>query len=205
MRGKFTTDDDSGYGTAFRDVIFSLFAVIAAVVIILLLLPKEPNKSANDADVTRGNIRVEIRWDDTANVDVDLWGKAPNEKPVGYSNYHSKVLSLVRDDLGSYADISNLNYEIMFSRGLPMGEWVFNVHWFGNAQGLREIPVTVIITITKDDSVKSKSKRTQIVSTKVVLTHVGQELTIIRFKLDKDANVIPSSMNSIYTPLRSLK
>jgi len=203
MRNRFTGDDEAGYGTAFRDIIFTLFAVIAAIVVILLLLPKQPKQADDLARHARGNIRVEIRWPDRQDTDIDIWGQAPNQRPVGYSNKNGPILSLVRDDLGNYADVTDLNYEVMFSRGLPKGEWTFNVQWFSNPAQVKSVDVEVIITITKNDKIGSKSRPKQIVATTVKLTHVGQEVTVIRFKLNKRGDIIRNSMTTLFKPLRS--
>lgn len=198
-RSPYETDD----ALAFRDVLFGILGVLAAVVVILLLLPKEPDRSADEQDRSRGNIRVEVFWDDTANVDIDLWGQAPGLPPVGYSNKNGPVLNLVRDDLGAYADITGINYEVMFSRGLSPGEWTFNLHWFSNADARSQMPVRVIITIRYDDTAGSKERPLQIVADEVVLTSVGQELTIIRFQLDVDGRLIEDSLTSLNRPIRS--
>jgi len=201
---RFYNNGENGDGTAFRDVLFGVLGVLAAVVVILLLLPKHPEEAQNAQARSRGNIRVEVMWPDDYNVDIDTWGKAPGTiASVGYSNKNGNILNLLRDDLGIYADVSGRNYEIMHSRGLPAGEWIFNIHWFSNAAGKAQVSVDVIITITKDDSSKSKERPQQIVATKLVLTRVGEEQTVIRFKLDDKGDIIPNSMTSLFVPIRS--
>jgi hypothetical protein len=169
------------------------------------MLPHNPEQASVDAetDRERGNIRVEIYWPDDYDADVDLWGQAPGLPAVGYSNKNGMVLSLVRDDLGKYADLSNRNYEVMFSRGLPPGEWTFNIHWFGNAGAHPTIEVTALITTTYDDSTKSSEKPTQIVQTNLTLAQLGQELTIVRFRLDAEGRLIEDSLNHLFQPIRS--
>jgi hypothetical protein len=204
MHNRF--DDDSGdSGISFRDVMLGIVGLLAAIVIILILQPKEPDKAAEDAERARGNIRVEVMWPDNMNIDIDTWGKAPNLPAVGYSNRNGVVLNLVRDDLGNYADISNRNYEVMFSRGLPQGEWVFNIHWFSNASRVISVPVTVLITITKDDTSGAKDKPQQVVATTLTLRNVGQEITVIRFTLDEDGDLLTDSMTSLFKPIRSMQ
>lgn len=198
-KSSYETDD----ALAFRDVLFGILGVLAAVVVILLLLPKEPETASAEEDRSRGNIRVEVFWDNDANVDIDLWGQAPGLSPVGYSNKNGPVLNLVRDDLGAFADITGINYEVMFSRGLPTGEWTFNLHWFSNADALATVPVRAIITIRYDDSGESKESPIQIVSDEVVLTSIGQELTIIRFRLDNDGKLIEDSLTTLNRPIRT--
>jgi hypothetical protein len=204
---KFDHDhEESEHGVAFRDIILGMLGGFLAILVILILLPHHPDTATDAVDVERerGNIRVEIFWPEDFNADVDLWGKAPGTSAVGYSNKNGIVLSLVRDDLGKYADLSNQNYEVMFSRGLPPGEWTFNIHWFGNAGNHVSIPVDALITITYDDSNTSKEKPTQVVHTKLVLSSVGQELTIVRFRLDAEGKLVEDSITNLFQPIRSL-
>jgi hypothetical protein len=203
MKNRFSDDDDSGI--AFRDVVMGMMGLLAAIVIILLLQPKNPDMAADEAERARGNIRVEVSWPDDMNVDIDTWGKAPNLPAVGYSNKNGVVLSLVRDDLGNFADISGRNYEVMFSRGIPQGEWVFNIHWFSNTAGVRSVPVTVLITLTKDDSTGSKERPQQIVATNLTIRNIGQEMTVVRFKTDRDGNLIKDSTTSLFKPIRAME
>jgi len=200
------SSDEPEHGVAFRDIVFGLLGGFLAILIILILQPNNPELSsvAEDTRRDRGNVRVEIYWPDEYNADIDLWGLSPGLPPVGYSNKNGVVLSLVRDDLGSYADISGRNYEVMFSRGVPPGEWAFNIHWFGNAGNHPTVEVTAIITITYDDGAESKEKPTQIVQTKLNLVKIGQELTIVRFRLNADGTLDPDSLNHLYVPIRSV-
>lgn len=201
---RFNKETDSGSGIAFRDVIFTALIVILVINFLLLIMPKKPDEASNESDRSRGNIRVEVFWPDDMDVDIDLWGQSPGQPPIGYSNMQSPVMNLVRDDLGNYADITGINYEVMFSRGLPAGEWIFNIHWFGNSAGVSEVPVNVIVTYRKDDGTNSKEKPTQISVQQIMLTKVGQETTAIRFKLNADGDIIWDSLSSINKPIRSL-
>jgi hypothetical protein len=44
-----------------------------------------------------------------------------------------------------------------------------------------------------------------LVTTAVTLIHQGQELTAIRFYLEKDGTIRPGSMHRVFKPLRSAK
>lgn len=202
MLNKFYRKDRDTNGTLFRDILFGLLGAILLILIILLILPKQPKQDESEDSRSRGNIRVEVIWDDKANVDIDTWVKAPGLPPVGYSNMNGPIFNLVRDDLGTYADVTGINYETVFSRGLPPGEYIINVHWFGNAAKLIEIPVKVFVTIRKDDSENSKTKPQSIIRTTVTLKHPGHELTVIRFRLDENGDVDRDSVNSIQKPIR---
>lgn len=200
------TEVESEHGIAFRDIVTGMLAAFLAILVMLIVLPHQPDvaQDATETERERGNLRVEIYWPDDYDADVDLWGQSPGSPSVGYSNKNGVILSLVRDDLGKYADISGMNYEVMFSRGLPPGEWALNIHWFGNAGSHTSVEVNAVITITYDDSTGSKEKPTQVVHTKLTLAKVGQELTIVRFRLDQDGKLNPDSINHLFKPIRSV-
>ena len=204
LHSRFNDQGGSGDGIAFRDVLFGMVGVLAAVVVILLLLPKNPKEADDYAERSRGNIRVELIWPSDYDVDIDLWGKAPGLPSVGYTNQSGPVLNLVRDDLGHHADVGDANYEIMFARGLPQGEWTFNVHWFGNTDRKTQVPIEVLITITYDDADDSTATPPVVIkSSKVVLTSMKQERTIFRFRIGSDGKLDKDSITTIYKPIRS--
>jgi hypothetical protein len=100
--------------------------------------------------------------------------------------------------LGRRADATEMNYEVSYSRGIPPGEYVVNVHLYRNAAGVSPIPVTVVASVK---SSQTESAR-QLLSTKVALTREGQELTVFRFKLDAGGQLVPGSVGSLQRPLR---
>ena len=201
--GNGFNSEDSGNNTLFRDILLGVVGTIMLVLIILVFHINPPKKEDADNQRARGNIRVEVIWDKAINVDIDTWGKAPGDTPVGYSNLNGRVFNLVRDDLGTQADLTEMNYEVMFSRGIPAGEWTINLHWFSNAHGATEVPVKVLITVKKDDGETSKASPIKILSKSVVLNTVGQELTVIRFMVDENMDIDKDSFTTELKPLRS--
>jgi hypothetical protein len=198
MRGLDDFDED-GTGTVFRDVI--TLALLGFVATVILLLPHvHPEAKTSDASDMPGNVMVEIRWPDDVDADVDLWVQAPGDVPVGYSNKGGKVFNLLRDDLGTKGDATGLNYEVSYSRGIVAGEYTVNVHLYRNNTQLTEIPVTTVV------SVKSPTAHTakQILTSKVKLAHLGQELTVFRFRLNKGGELEQGSLTSLPKPLRSV-
>jgi len=189
--------------TLFRDVLLVAFGALAAVLIIVLFLINPPKEESSEESRSRGNMRVEIYWPPEINADIDLWSKAPEDTPVGYSNLNGRVFNLVRDDLGTHADLSGMNYEVSFTRGIPPGEYIINLHWYSNAQGASRIPVKILITIKKDDGANSKESPTKILTKTVMLTMVGREITVIRFNVDGNMDVIEDSFSTIYKPIRA--
>ena len=188
--------------TLFRDVLMAALGSVMLVLMILIFFIGIQKKQ-EDTDRSRGNVRVEIIWDNNTNVDIDGWVKGPGDFPVGYSNLNGRVFNLHRDDLGNTNDLSGINYEVMTSRGVPEGEWVINIHWFSNVSGVEQVPVKVIVSIRKDDSIKSNERPQEIMHKIVILKNVGQEVTAVRFKTDKDKNIVNGSINSIFLPMRA--
>ena len=89
---------------------------------------------------------VEANWPPDLDSDVDLWVQAPGDVPVGYSNKGGAVFNLLRDDLGQQLDLSGLNYESSYSRGIVPGEYTVNVHLYRNRAAVAAVPVTVVVS-----------------------------------------------------------
>ncbi len=197
MRDLDYIDDDSG-ATVFRDVI--LLALAGFVTVVILLLPHlNPAARAEESTRSPGNVMVEARWPDELDVDVDLWVEAPGDAPVGYSNKGGAVFNLLRDDLGHTADITQLNYESSYSRGVPEGEYTVNLHLYSNRVKVFPVPVSVAVSVRADPAQSAR----QILTTRVELDHSGQELTTFRFSLDPDGRLVPGSVHDLPRPLRS--
>ena len=194
-------EDDSG-GTVFRDVIMLVLA--GFVVIVLLLLPhiNPPAVAAKQSMDPPGNVMVEIRWPDELDSDVDLWVQAPGDTPVGYSNKGGNSFNLLSDDRGHLRDASNLNYEVSYSRGMPAGEYVINLHLYNSrSQITAPISVDVVVSVRRTPTAPAR----QIVSGKALLRQVGDEITAFRFKLDGKGHLVTDSVHNIFKPLRSEK
>jgi hypothetical protein len=200
MHGIEDLEDDSG--TVFRDVI--TLALAGFVVMVVLVLPHinpktPPTKAVADPP---GSAIIEVRWPDELDADLDLWVRAPREAPVGYSNRGGRTFNLLRDDRGHYDDPTNLNYEVSYSRGLPAGEYIVNLHYYGLALGLGaaagEVPATVVVS--------TRSPATGVVTrhfTETVTLHrVGEEATALRFEIDGKGEVVPGSLSHLFKPLR---
>lgn len=191
-------DDESG-ATVFRDVI--MLALAGFVTLVLLLLPHlNPRAKTQDAIRSPGNVIVEARWPDEMDADVDLWVQAPGDVPVGYSNKGGAVFNLLRDDLGHTADLTGLNYEFSYSRGVPSGEYTVNVHLYRNHESG---PVPVSIVVSEKGSVNESAK--QLLASKVILEHEGQELTVFRFRLDDKGRLVRGSVHDLPKPLRTVQ
>ncbi len=172
--------------------------MLIAFAMIQPIIEKQEHKSEGIVSPA-GNIMVEIFWPDKVNVDIDLWVQSPDdERPVGYSNLGGKTFNLLRDDLGTTNDASEKNYESAYGRGLPEGEYTVNLHFFANYENLAEVPVKVIISTAQDGG-----HMRQIIVRNVTLKNVGEEVTVVRFTLNKDGDYVPGSDHDLFKELRS--
>ena len=200
MHGLDHLDSDDGGNTVFRDVIF--LALAGFVTMVLLLLPHlNPPATAEEGTPAPGNVIVEISWPEKIDADVDLWVQAPGDVAVGYSNKGGLIFNLLRDDLGGQADVTEINYEVSYSRGVPEGEYTVNVHLYRDMSGQLPLPVTVSVSVKAAPNLAAK----RILTTKLKLDHQGQEVTAFRFSLDGDGRLVAGSVHDLPKPLRAAK
>jgi len=198
MPGLDRFDDDAG-STVFRDVI--MLALVGFVALVILMLPHiQPPGAKAAADTTPpGNVIVEVRWPDEVDADVDLWVQAPGDVPVGYSNKGGAVFNLLRDDLGNRADVTGLNYETSYSRGILPGEYTVNLHLYRNPSGSYPISVTVVTSVKRNANETAR----QLLASKVLLVREGEEMTVYRFRLSESGALVAGSVHSLQKPLRA--
>lgn len=190
-------DEDSG-ATVFRDVI--MLALAGFITLVVMLLPHlNPPAKVEDGDRTPGNVVVELRWPDHLDADVDLWVQAPGDRPVGYSNKGGAIFNLLRDDLGQAKDVSGLNYESSYSRGVPVGEYTINAHLYRNRARIYPVPIKIVVSVK--NAVDAPLR--QILSTDLELRREGEEITAFRFRLDAMGRLVSGSVHNLARPLRS--
>jgi hypothetical protein len=183
--------------TVWLDTALLMLGSFVLMTVLMLTVMNPPAKSSEAEVQAPGNIIVEIQWPNTLDADVDLWVQAPGDRPVGYSNTNGKIFNLLRDDLGRANDMTDLNYEVAYSRGMPAGEYVVNVHLYRGISGV-SIPVKVVVSAKTSTTGPAQ----QLSSTTVELRHNNQELTAMRFRLDDHGSLVTGSMNSLFKALR---
>ena len=191
MQGLDPLDEDA-WGTVFRDVV--LLALVGFVAMVILLLPHiTAAKKETDESRVPGNVIVEAHWPSNLPVDVDLWVMAPGEYPVGFWNQGGPTFNLLRDDLGAEGDATSENYEITYSRGIPAGEYIVNVHMYGPLKAGTTVPVRIVVGVKKryDDVLQ------QILKTVVRLERRNQEETAFRFQLTRDGDLVAGSVSTL--------
>ena len=178
-------------GTVVRDIGLILMAVFVfvAVVAMLWVNPKGTKSEQKELIRLQGLVVVAIEWPSQVNVDVDLWVKAPQTMPVGYSNKGNVDCDLLRDDRGTIADPGTGNFEMTTCRVLdPKGEYVANVHYYGG----NVIPVTVTYTI----NIKKDGKLIPVTEGQVILETYSQEITLARFRVGEDGLPLRDTLNN---------
>ncbi len=183
--------DEDTTGTVFRDVL--MLALIGFVAMVIVIIPHiSESKQRDDEHRSPGNIVVEIHWPDDLPVDVDLWVQGPNDVPVGFFNQNSELFNLLRDDLGTDGDATQLNYEVSYSRGIKAGEYIVNVHMYGPVPSGIVVPVTVVVSVRqKYDTLR------QILTTDINLERRNQEETAFRFTLTGTGELVPGSVTTL--------
>jgi hypothetical protein len=191
--------EENGADTVFRDVV--MLALAGFVVLVIMLLPhlNPPGARTADSMTPPGNVIVEVRWPDEIDADVDLWVQAPGDRPVGYSNKGGAVFNLLRDDLGKRVDVTGLNYETSYSRGIVPGEYAVNLHLYRNPSGQYPIPVTVVTSVKGSTEESAR----QVLASEVLLRGEGEELTVYRFELREHGELVAGSVHSLHKPLRT--
>jgi len=186
--------------TVWLDTALLMLGGFVLMTMLMMTVMNPPAKPSEAAEVQApGNVIVEMQWPDRLDADVDLWVKAPGDVPVGYSNKSGRIFNLLRDDLGTTQDMTEYNYEVAYSRGVPAGEYIVNVHLYHNRAASYPVPVKVTVTVKHDVDRTVEP----LLTTKVDLRRENQELTAFRFKLDADARLIAGSVNSLFKPLRA--
>jgi hypothetical protein len=198
MHGLDPSEEDAA-DTVFRDVV--MLALAGFVVLVIMLLPHLNPPGAKTADDTTppGNVIVEVRWPDEIDADVDLWVQAPGDVPVGYSNKGGAAFNLLRDDLGSRVDVTGLNYETSYSRGIVPGEYTVNLHLYRNPSRTYPVPVTVVTSVKRRADLAAR----QLLASKALLVREGEEMTVYRFRLSEAGALVAGSVHSLDKPLRA--
>lgn len=195
--------DDDDTSTIFRDVIFLMMITFVVLFIIAMMHINpvaNPNEKVTDPP---GNVVVNIFWEDGKNIDVDLWTKGPKDlSPVGYSNRAGRTFNLLRDDLGSINDDTHMNFENGYSRGIPDGEYIINVHMFSNKETPAKYPVAVRVVVSMVDPSNEKSIMNEVYTGTVMLKRHSHEITVVRFRTE-NKKLVPGSVNHVEKRLRT--
>jgi hypothetical protein len=194
MFKKIGNDAEKLFGIIMFDIQVTLSALFLSLFVLLSIIP---HKEGDNVEI--GSVCAELYWDNNRDVDLDLWGLSPVDKnPVGYNNTHGQGLDLFRDVIGFQFNPEHVNMEVMCSNHLYPGEWTFDVFFFSDHEDLKDghdqaIKATMIVRVkTKDNTYTLAPMKTSF-----VLHGENEEKTLFDFTIDKDNNVVQSSINSL--------
>ena len=186
--------NSKGFFWAYIDLLFALvvgFMAMACLAVVAKTTPQE-------AGTKVGDLTIEMQWPMGSESDMDLWVRSPGDKPIGYSRKTGKVCDLIRDDLGALHDAASRALEMVACRKAPAGEYVVNAHAYAF---LEKAAIPVRITVRRQ---RPGQNATETLLTKTTtIDHNGQEVTIARFTLNPDGDLVPGSVNNLFKELRS--
>ena len=185
----FFDQDHDPAGLAFRDMLF-LMVFSLVVVIFLLTFLINPVRKPDDVPL-RTQILIEATWPSGTAYDVDLWGMGPDGVPVGWGVFQAgPSLNLERDDRGKINDSSALNYEWMSIRSRDSGEYTINLHLYSEFGEPLPVPVKIRVT--------GKGDIGEIYEGEILIKRRKQEITVVRFALDGNGDLLPDSVHNLY-------
>ena len=161
----------------------------------LAVAAKVPPK---DAGTQFGDLTIEMQWPVGSRSDLDLWVQPPDDRPIGYSRKTGKFCDLVRDDLGAEHDEASRAMEVVVCRQAVAGEYIANVHAYRFEED-HAIPVRLFVRGMHSGTGSIETLLTR----SVTVDHMGQEITVVRFTLAPDGQIVPGSINNLQKDLRA--
>lgn len=178
-----------GYTLAVVDLLTALVVVFAAMAVLAIIAATKETV----AGVRPGGMVIEMRWQNSADADVDLWVRAPGDEAVGYAHMSDAHCNLLRDDLGRQLDPESRNEEMVVCRGIDPGEWIVDTMLYRTYDD--QLPIKVNVTVREGPLL------TEILDRTIELRSQGQQVTLWRFRIDGQDHLVPESVNHLPMPL----
>ena len=192
---------------AWNDLLLSLLGCLLVLLAIFLAIINEVKKETKtDDDKAAGSLSVYIFWPNDIDLDIDTHLRAPDEEHIYFGNLSGTTWNLLRDDTGMPSSIEGRdprNFENAYSRGIPAGDYVVNVHAYRGTPAMYPVEIEVEVRITADPT-KGKSAQ-KIVTQKVMLYRTGEEATAVRFAIDTQMNLVAGSVNHVFKSVMKAK
>jgi hypothetical protein len=191
--------NDEENNTLYRDLCFVIAMIFLSMVIVLLLFVNPPKQNETQEIKAVGSLMVETIWDNENPIDVDTWVRGPDGVKVGYSNKSGPLFNLLRDDTGHANDVSGMNYENIFSRGIIPGWYTVNLHLFAQHTGTLPATVRVVLSMKSHPS----AGMVQFYAVDIPMMKPREEVTVLRFRIDGNT-VDRSSFSTFFEPIAIL-
>jgi hypothetical protein len=178
--------------TSMLDILFNMlfFFFITTVLFACLIAVSKKTKNID----AKAEYLITVEWPKDFKDDVDTYCEDPSGNIIFYNQKAAGLMHLDRDDLGHANDIIitpygtfkyNVNKEVVTLRGTLTGWYTLNIHLFNQEKLDRSVPVTVTIERLNPWGVSFVETLT--------LVDVGDEITVLRFRLDKDGDIVETN------------
>jgi hypothetical protein len=173
----------------FYDMLFNMLIAFVFCFIIALLAMNPKALKAGDIPAKAEYI-VTVSWPDLNPNDIDTWVQDPGGNLVWFRAREAGLMHLDRDDRGLANDsivvngkqiVNPLNQEVVTLRGIAMGEYTVNAHYYESKDGK---PVEVTVSVVK---VNPRAEVVYYGTAK--LARKGDEATVVRFTVLPDGGV----------------
>ena len=169
---------------SFIDLLFNLMLGFAAMFLLsLAMISAKQDKIENIKKDVAYYIRIE--WQGDLDTDIDMWLQDPSGDMIGYRDKQRNHMYLERDNLGNDYNLKepgHINEEVISVLKGQSGWYTLNLHWFDRRMDSR-------LPEVKWQIIKMKPSMENIASGSTILKFKGQELTAIRFKMNKDGMI----------------
>lgn len=176
---------------AYNDLIWTLLACF--MVLVVVLVTQVQQKKTEQADRPAGQASLYVFWPDGLAVDIDTHVLLPSGEHVFYRHQQGKTANLLRDDLGMNGDTTQKNFENIFFRDLPAGEYIVNIHAFLGSRDKFPVQVEAELNFL---GYSSQVRFTQ----RLTMLREGDEITAFRFTIGQDGRLVPGSMSNLQSP-----
>lgn len=171
--------EDEGVPAPLLDMAWTVALIFLAFVLISIV--RKPTES-NGVIIPKAEFMITMDWDDYSRQDIDLYVRGPDGKVVFFKTKETPLMFLDTDNLAGDKDL-RIRREIVTIRQLKAGSYIVNVHYY-DARDHKPTPTNVRLNVMKINPV-------QIVADKyLLLDNVGQEVSVVGFKIDDAGNVI---------------
>jgi hypothetical protein len=173
----------------FYDMLFNMLIAFVFCFIIALLAMNP--KALKTGDIpAKAEFIITVSWPDMNPNDIDTWVQDPGGNLVWFRAREAGLMHLDRDDRGLANDtivvngksiVNPLNQEVVTLRGIAMGEYTVNAHYYDSKDGQ---PVEVTVSV-----VKVNPKAEVVYYGTLTLARKGDEATAVRFTILPDGSV----------------
>jgi hypothetical protein len=160
----------------------------------VIIVAVNPVHAKTDGVKPHADYLIQLDWEISRDIDLDLWVVGPSRKPVFYQSRQVGCANLDRDSLGfstsmiTLADGSQVraqsNTETTTLRCIEPGHYDVAVNRFSDHTGERGEPITARVDLTGLNPTV-----TTLWSGPVVVRHVGETVNVISFDLSADGKV----------------